>query len=61
MQVDYIGVVISLDGPKNLAVVPSEKILKQQKRVWYYGGFSGFNSVAFGHLILTDKNIFFFK
>lgn len=45
----------------NLVVVPNDEILFQQERVWYYGGFSEYNEIAFGHIVLTSQKILFFE
>lgn len=47
--------------PSNLVVVPNEEILEHQEHVWYYGGFSEYDKIIFGQIILTNEKILFFE
>ncbi|MCL4435622.1 MAG: hypothetical protein M1387_02785 [Thaumarchaeota archaeon] len=47
--------------PGSLAVVPNDRILMQQEAAWYYGGYTSFNRVALGHLIVTERRLLFFE
>lgn len=45
----------------SLTFIPGEKNIKEEDRVWYYGGSSMFEKMVMGHLILTDKQLLFYE
>ena len=45
----------------SLTLIPGEKIIKEEDRVWYYGGSHLFEKTVVGHLILTEKQLLFYE